>query len=167
MQLIVLFVDICLFKRGPQDVPASGLLFALALAAYWVVGILVLSLQHGWLMAVVQVVAGSGLLLGFCWVLLFVANRLPRLLQTATTLLGTDALISLPGGVLMSWGVSRPDLPGVELGLLALALWYLAVVAQVLRLAASTSMILGVALAVSYFGLSYLLTWALLGAPPA
>lgn len=165
MELIVLFVDVCLFKKGPQDVPASRLLFGLALVAYWVVGTLLLSLRNDWLEAVAQAVTESLLLLGFCWCLLFVTKRLPRLLQTTITLLATDALISLPAALLLSWWTALPDAPGLQLGLLALSLWQLAVIAQVLRLAVSRPLVLGGALAIGYVGIAYTIMVALFGPP--
>jgi len=165
MELIVLFVDICLFKRGPQDVPASRLLFGLALVAYWIVGIALLSLQSDWLEAVGQAVTESLLLLAFCWVLLWVTNRLSRLLQTATALLATDALISLPGALLLSWWLSRPDAPGLQFGLVALTVWHLAVISQVLRLAVSRPLAFGVVLALTYVGVTYTLMTMLFGLP--
>jgi hypothetical protein len=157
VELIVLFIDICLFKKGPQDVPASRLLFGLALLAYWAVGILLLGLQSDWLEAVVQAVTESLLLLAFCWGVLFVANKRPRFVQTTTTLLATDALISLPGALLLSWWLARPEAQGLQLGLLALTLWHLAVIAQVLRLALSRPLLVGIALAVVYVGLTYMI----------
>jgi hypothetical protein len=165
VELIVLFVDICLFKKGPQDVPASRLLFGLALAAYWVVGIALLSLHSDWLEAVGQAVTESLLLLVFCWVLLRLTNRLSRLLQTTTALLATDALISLPGALLLSWWLARPDAAGLQFGLVALTIWHLAVISQVLRLAVSRPLAFGVVLALTYVGVTYTIMTMLFGLP--
>lgn len=165
MELIVLFVDICLFKKGPQDVPASRLLFGLALAAYWIVGIALLSLQSDWLEAIGQAVTESLLLLVFCWVLLLLTNRLSRLLQTTTALLATDALISLPGALLLSWWLARPDAAVLQFGLVALTIWHLAVISQVLRLAVSRPLAFGVVLALTYVGVTYTIMTMLFGLP--
>jgi hypothetical protein len=43
-RLIKLFFEICLFRAGPQDVPASDLLLALSLAVYLLVDVAVSSL---------------------------------------------------------------------------------------------------------------------------
>jgi hypothetical protein len=155
MELIVLFVDICLFKKGPQDVPASQLLFALTLVAYWIVGILLLGLQSDWLEATTQAVIESLLLIAFCWAVLRFARMSPRFLQTTTALLATDALISLPGALLLSWWLARPEAAGLQFALLGLTLWHLAVFAQVLRQALSRPLTVGAALAVAYVGLTY------------
>ncbi|MBM4200825.1 MAG: hypothetical protein FJ189_06015 [Gammaproteobacteria bacterium] len=167
MELIVLFVDVCLFKKGPQDVPASRLLLGLALVAYWSVGIALLSLQNDWLQATAEALTESVLLMAFVWATLLVANRLPRLLQTSTTLLATDALISLPGALLLSWWLARPEAVTLQIGLIGLTLWHLAVIAQVLRLAVSRPLVVGVALAVTYVGLSYTIMTMLFGGTPA
>lgn len=155
MELIVLFVDICLFKKGPQDVPASRFLFGLALCAYWTVGILLLSLQSDWLDAGAQALTESLLLMAFAWGVLVVTHKVPRWLQTTTTLLATDALISLPGAVLLSAWLAHPAAEGLQLALLALTVWHLAVIAHVVRLALSRSFMLGVVLAVGYVSVTY------------
>ena len=165
MDLIVLFVDVCLFKRGPQDVPASRFLLGLALVAYWGVGVVLLGLENDWWEAVVKTVIESLLLLAFCWIMLLLARRRARLLQTATTLLATDALISLPGALLLSWWLARPEAPGLQLGLLAVTVWQLSVMAHVLRLAVSRPLVLGVALALTYVGVSYTVMTSLFEGP--
>ena len=53
--LFNLFLDICLFRRGPQDVPASPLLFGLAMLVYLIVGVVLLSLEGPLFQAVLQV----------------------------------------------------------------------------------------------------------------
>ena len=160
-----MFVDICLFKRGPQDVPASRLLFFLALLAYWAVGIALLSLENGWLEATVQAVTESLLLLAFCWVLLAAFRRLSRLLQTTTTLLATDALISLPGALLLSWWLARPEASELQFGLIVLTLWHLAVIARVLGLAVSRPFAYGGVLAIAYVGITYATMILIFGRP--
>lgn len=42
--LIRLFIEVALHRKGPQDVPASGIVFALALTAYLAIGAAVLLL---------------------------------------------------------------------------------------------------------------------------
>lgn len=36
--LIRLFIEVALHRKGPQDMPASGIVFALVLAAYLAIG---------------------------------------------------------------------------------------------------------------------------------
>ncbi len=56
MPLIKLFLDICFFKKGPRDVPASSLLLGLAVLAYLIVGVVLLGLERDWSGAVVEAV---------------------------------------------------------------------------------------------------------------
>lgn len=155
MELFLLFIDICLFKRGPQDVPASWLLFGLALIAYLIVGELLLMVEADWLEAALQALVEAGLLLGFCWIVLFLAGKTPRFLQTATALMAVDAVISTPGALFLQWWVARPEIRLFQMALFALMIWHIAVVAHILRHALARPLVYGAALAVLYIVITY------------
>ena len=168
MELIVLFVDICLFKKGPQHVPASRFLFGLALVAYWLVGIALLVVETDWPHAALEAFVESALLLGFAWSLLFlVAHKTERFLQAATALLATDALISTPGALLLRWWAARPGEPLLQLALLGLMIWHIAVVAHILRHALSRPLSYGFALSVLYVIVTYQLMSMIFAPVPA
>ena len=100
LDIIKLIFDICLFKKGPQDVPYSLLLLRLMLIADAGVSFLMLSIGSPWLIALLQAGVGIMLVLGFCWIMLFLGGRPERFYQTSCALLGTEALIiffALPG----------------------------------------------------------------------
>ena len=155
MDLIVVIIDICLFKRGPQDVPASWLLFGLALIAYLIVGELLLMVEANWLEAALQALMEAGLLLGFCWVVLYLTGKAPRFLQTATALLATDAIISTPGALFLQWWAARPEIRLFQMALFALMIWHIAVVTHILRHALSRPVVYGAVLAVLYIVVTY------------
>jgi len=93
-QLITLFFDICLFRKGPQDVPVSkGLLYFLILI-YVAVSFLLSFVSNDMTNALLQVIVELFLILAFSWTLLFISKRSVRYLQTSCTLMATDALIS-------------------------------------------------------------------------
>lgn len=93
-QLILLFFDICLFKKGPQDIPVSaGLLFFL-IPIYAGVSFLILLLNTDTNSAILQICIEIALVLGFSKVILYFANKPERYLQTACALVATDTLIS-------------------------------------------------------------------------
>lgn len=155
LDVIVLFVDICLFKRGPQDVPASWFLFGLVLIAYLIVGELLLMVESDWLEAGMQALTEAGLLLIFCWVILYFTGKTPRFLQTTIALLGTDAIISTPGALLLQWWVAHPEMRLFQTALFALMLWHIAVLAHILRHALSRPLVYGAALALLYILVTY------------
>ena len=155
MPLIKLFVDICLFKKGPQDVPVSPLLLILSLLAYLLVGVFLLGLETSWSEGVLQALVEAVMLFGFLWITLKTAGLMSRLLQTATAMLATDALISSLAVPLLTWMVTSPEAKGVYLFLLLLMLWHMAVVAHILRHALSRTWAIGVGLAIVYVVASY------------
>jgi hypothetical protein len=155
MSLVRLFLAICLYQKGPQDVPASATLFYLMVLAYFAVGAIVLGMQTGWLIGIVQAVVELGLVLGFIWGLLALGRKSVRFQQTATALLGSDTLISV---------VALPLLLSVKVGsqaafpyvlLVGLMIWSMAVTGHILRHALSKPLSFGIGLAVLYFLATY------------
>lgn len=154
---VKLFVDICFFKKGPQDIPASSFLFRLVLLAYFLIGVSLLMLQATWLDAVIQALAEAGVTLGFIWLTLLVSHKAARFQQTATAMLGTDALISIGALPLLVWleAGSSIQFPYPYILLLGLMLWHLAIVSHILRHALSKPLSLGVGVAILYVLVSY------------
>jgi hypothetical protein len=148
-KLIRLFADICLFRKGPQDVPASRLLLVLATIGYLLSGWILLGLESGWLNGAIQVAVAGGLLLVFVWTTLTSADKVHRLTQTLTALVGTDSLLTATAIVCFALTPALPDLRKIIIDLLTL--WDLAVIAHILRHALSQGIAMGVGLAVLYF----------------
>lgn len=161
VDFLVLFIDICLYRKGPQDVPASWLLFGLALFAYLVVGELLLMVESDWLEAALQAVVEAVLLLGLCWLLLWFHGKRARYLQTATALVAADAVISTPGALVLQWWTAHPEIRLFQMALLALMVWHITVVAHILRNALSRPLFHGLVLAVGYIVISYQIMSAL------
>lgn len=155
MPLVKLFLDIALFRKGPQHVPASGLLFGLALLAYVLVGLVLLGSEASWPEAVSQVAVEMALLLGYTWLSLAVLKLAARFLQTATAMLGTDALLSSFAIPLV---VGMPVASGSGAGyflLLLLMLWHLGIITHILRNALGCSLAVAIVLAIVYIGGTY------------
>jgi len=93
-ELLKLFFEICLFKKGPQDIPGSKGLLPLLIPVYASVSFLLLKLSTGWLNAAMQVLVEILLILGATRIILFLARKPARYQQTASALMATDALIS-------------------------------------------------------------------------
>ena len=150
--LLKLYFDICRFRKGPQDVPASAFLLGLTITAYATVGLLLFSIETDLLSAIFQVLIEGGMLLGFLYVTLVSAQ------------LGTDALISSMAIPLLALTAGARGPQSAYIFLLMLMLWHVSVVANILRHALSKSYGFGLGLAIAYFVGTYQIMSAL--APP-
>lgn len=68
--LFDLFLDICLFRKGPRDVPASMALLKMCLLAYGASGLLVLTLNVPVQVALLQILLDLVLLAGLLYLTL-------------------------------------------------------------------------------------------------
>lgn len=93
-ELLKLFFDICLFKKGPQDIPVSKVLLRLLIPIYMFISFLIIILSSDIIDTILQVFLGVILILGSAWVILYVAKKLYRFQQTACALIGTDTVFS-------------------------------------------------------------------------
>lgn len=93
-QLMVLFFEICMLRKGPQDVPAQPWLWRLLFVPYLLVNLLILLLGAGWTHALLQIAAETVLLVGFSFPLLYFSGKTARFPQTLAALLGSDVVIS-------------------------------------------------------------------------
>ncbi len=164
------FFDLCRFRLGPQDLPASIILLYFSILLSLVTSLAALSISG---VPVASYMLGDLLDLLLAGTLLYFALRLtgggPRFVQSFTALAGCDALLqllSLPALLLLSTaepGQSLHDL-GVLL-LIGLLGWSLAVAAHILRHAFEVRFGFGLLIAILYFILISGLTAKLLGGP--
>ncbi|MDX1655159.1 MAG: hypothetical protein R3310_08085 [Candidatus Competibacteraceae bacterium] len=159
--LLNLFFEVCLLRKGPQDVPASQTLLRLSLLAYGMAGITFTLVEGEVQAALLRTLLDIGLLVGLTWGLLEVTGRRARFEQTLTTLAGTGALLALVALPVALWW-QREMASGAPSGLpsllyLGLLGWSIAVMAHILRHALSTSLAIGV-----LYTLGYLLAFILL-----
>jgi hypothetical protein len=155
MPLIKLFLDICFFKKGPQDTPASNMLLVLAVFAYLIVGVVLLGLEGNRGEALVEAIVEGLMLFGFVYMALYLGKKLPRLQQTATALYACDALVSAAAVPLLAWLLVTPEAKPVYILLTLVTLWHLAVVGHILRHALAIPFFFGVGLAFGYVVISY------------
>ncbi|MBM3202441.1 hypothetical protein FJZ55_00840 [Candidatus Woesearchaeota archaeon] len=155
MPLIHLLFQICIFRKGPQDVPASLPLLVVTLLLYLVMGVLLLAQETGWLEGILRTLAEATLLGGFLWTTLRLMDKRPRLLQTAIAVYASDALVSSVALPLLLLMASTPEAKPVYLLLLGLMIWHWAVMGHILRHAVSVRWVHGVGLAMAYMVLSY------------
>jgi hypothetical protein len=150
-RLITIWIDLCLLRAGPQDLPHSRVLLWLTLAAYILVSFLMSVPGYPAGVAVQMALVDLALLLVFATSLLYLTAKTARLNQTLTALAGTGTLlglIALPLVQLLFKGQESGQLSLLaSVFWLLLFGWSLLVVAHIMRHALAVS--LPVALGVS------------------
>lgn len=140
-QLIQLFTQIALLRRGPQDLPASTLLLALTIIGYLFVNLLVSGAMppvQGW-PGPAQVVVDTAFTLAWYIALLKLVGRSERILQTATAVFGFQVVLA-PLLIASDWLVLRFrhdalwQVPVVSASLLLL-IWLIAAYSQIVKAA--------------------------------
>ena len=153
-QLIQLFAQIALLRRGPQDLPASTLLLALTVSGYLCVNLVVSGLMPpvlGW-PEPAQVLVDAVFTLAWYVALLKLFGRSERILQTATAVFGFQVVLS-PLLIASDWLVLRFgqdalwQVPVVSAGLLLL-IWLIAAYSQIVKAALEWSSPASVVLAI-------------------
>ncbi len=162
-----LFGSICLFKKGPESVPASINLLIILLFSNFLtetfLGFTVYSL--GLLSSALLSILSVSLLMAFTWFWLTIFKLSDRALQTLTAFIGISLFINifcfLPITLLWSVGILRDD----SLGLIYLFLivWNLAIYAHIYRKSLNISFFLGFALSITLFITINTLTSQILG----
>ena len=161
-QFLKVFLDIVLWRRGPQDLPASRLLLALTAASYVAVSALQLGVlgEKGpaWF---VFVVLDPILLTGGTYLLLKLFRHPERFLQTATAILGTGAvlglLLFLPLQLILSGMGAGQDSTAAGVFALLLVVVFALVTGRILQLATESNLFTGIAVSLTYFMLINLL----------
>src|SRR5205823_1625596 len=138
-QLIQLFAQIALLRRGPQDLPASTLLLALTVSAYLAVNLVVSSVLPPVKSWPAQVLVDTLFTLAWYVALLKLVGRSERILQTATAVFGLQGLLS-PLLIASDWLMLRLgedalwQVPVACAGLL-LIIWLVAASSQIVKAA--------------------------------
>lgn len=154
-EFIKLVFDICLFTKGPQNLPSSVWLLRILLIVDVIVGFLMVSIHTDWLTSLLQAIVSALLMIGFSWLMLYIGRKRPRFCQTTIALLGTDALIgfiSLPGMASMMIGKGIFLAFVVTVGLM---IWHWAVIGHIIRNALGQTWIFSLGLAFLYILGSY------------
>lgn len=90
------FLDIALWRKGPQDLPASSLLATVVLVAYMAAGFVRVQLFALDLQASLLFICVDAMMLGvWLWVVLAFFGRRQRFVQTITATLGVGLLVLL------------------------------------------------------------------------
>jgi hypothetical protein len=151
LKLLNFFVDLCLLRSAPQDLPASQPLLAAVLAVNALAGILLgVQTWAGAGVALAATVLDIGLLLGLLFIALQLRGVTPRFVQAATALLGAGTLFTLIAMPLQPLLGAPEEIEVAALLYLALLIWVQLVYGHVLRHALNLSLVAGVGLALIY-----------------
>jgi len=152
------FIQICLLRQGPQDLPTSGILLAIALTAHTVMSIVWSNISLNAISALLSGLLDTLLLVVLTATLLYAQRRKARVVQTLTALAGTGTIITFLALPVSGWlqGVDQSAGEGglAVIMLLLLMVWSLAVVAHIFRHALSIPYFFGLVLAVVFYGIS-------------
>jgi hypothetical protein len=168
-ELIRLYMQIALLRRGPQDLPASTLLLVITVLAYLGVSLLadaVLPSVKGESTWPEQLLIDTVFTLVWYVALLRLVGRPERTLQTVTAVFGLQALLAAPE-VAFAWVMRRYiedstwQVPIICLGLLLLA-WLIAANSYIVKVALEWSSMASVALVILQILAGQLLVLALL-----
>ena len=163
-EVVSLYVQIALLRRGPQDLPVSRLLLLVTVCGYAAVNTLVSALlppSTGW---AAQLAIDVAFTLAWYGALLQLAGRSERFLQTASAVFGFQAVLS-PLLIASEWLMRRFgqdstwQLPIAVAGL-ALVVWLIAANSHVVKAALDWSSASSVALVILQIVASQLLLFA-------
>ncbi|HTD11087.1 MAG TPA: hypothetical protein VK676_03360 [Steroidobacteraceae bacterium] len=168
-EIVRLFTQIALLRRGPQDLPASVLLLGLTLAGYLGVNVLVSALLPPVSDWPLQLLVDTLFMLAWYAALLRLVGRPERILQTSTAVFGLQTVLS-PPLIASAWLMRRFgeqtlwQLPIAFVGLLLLV-WLIAASGHVVKAALGWSVTPSIMLVILQIFCGQLLLFALFPGP--
>lgn len=154
--LVKAFVDLCLFRIGPQDLPASAWLRNLTLLLYFCLGatlsMTVESVENSLQAAILDTL----FLALLAMVPLRLIGKSSRINQTLTAIYGSGSLFNLaitPLAIIY-FATDQQAGPLLSTSIAMIGLWNLAVLGNILRHALNLPLIAGIAIAITYLAVS-------------
>lgn len=97
MNIILRYIDICLFKASPADIPSSHWLMKISLLVYLVVGIVISRIDYNWQISLVTSFTELVLMIVVTSLLLQFRGLQMRFTQTITAMAATGSLLGFVG----------------------------------------------------------------------
>lgn len=150
--LLKMFIDLCRLRAEPQNLPYSNFLMLFCIGCYFLLGFAVSIQGQGFGLAVVSAGADTGLIIGLAYLGLWIRDSIPRAVQTITALTGTGALFELLGWPLVTFlqQLEKGETSNLSLLLLALVIWNITVIGNILRHSLEVPMWVGTGIALLY-----------------
>ena len=155
--LLKIFVDICLFRAKPEQLPYSFFLMMLCIITYMAAGmglnIIDLPLNKAILITVLDV----AMMVGFTFAGLWIRNFLNRVVKTLTAIAGTGVIFTVAVIPLVLALPPQPSEQGsiFSLLLLGIVMWNIGVLGHILANVLSFPFWAGIGVAIMYFYISY------------
>ena len=160
LQLFRAWIDVCLLRKAPQDLPASAIFLVVSFCCYTLVSILVSVQSYSLSSALLLALTDLTLLVVFTGSLLLMQGKSARIMQTLSAMAGSGSVLgicALPLFLLTETGTSTDPIPvpaPLAAMWLLLLLWNLLVVSHIIRHALSSSFLIGFGLSLLYAMLS-------------
>ncbi len=155
------FLDICLLRKGPQDLPKSTELLVLSLFMYTLIDVLLTVQSRPFEYALMVSFVDVGFLLLVTFLILKQHKHLERWHQTMTALFGTGVILGIFIFPLVFGGFQNQYEAWLQqiivLLFLIMVIWNVAVLAHIVRHAISTSIGIAIMIAILYIWMSSLL----------
>lgn len=153
-----LFLNLCLIKKGPQDIPNNPALLKGAFLCYFLLGSVFMSVDKPVIDAVILSFIGAILLGVFMYGILNFFSLLDRYNQSLTAMYGTGALIAAVSTPIMY--ACQAIANGQKIGVFGLVLswlvvWSFAVMANIIHETIQKSFVITILLTVLYLYLSH------------
>jgi cyanate permease len=155
VELLKLLLEICRFKKAPQDLPYSVGLLKILIGIDLVVSFVMINFELTTLTALFEAIVGVLLILLSGWITVYFSGKRQRFCQTASALIGVDALIgfyAIPALATMATGNNSALVFWVMFGLM---IWHWAVTGHIIRHAIDKSLAFGLGVAFLYIVASY------------
>ncbi len=153
------FWEICLLRRGPQDLPDSVFLFNFVVTSYCLLGIGINLVGFKFEEACVLSVAMTTLLLLSLKALLLIRGYGHRMRQTATALMGASIILFIPALALRIWFhiIERSEAQSSLAGYawVGLFVWELFISAHIFRHALNIRLLAGFFVSIAYVFLEF------------
>ena len=156
--LIHPFVQICLLRMRPQDLPSSSMLLALVLLAHTFMSVIVSGVNLRFAQALAAGAIDTVLLCGLTVALLMLQKLRERTVQTLTALAGAGSIIGFLAYPVSLWlhdaHAANEQSPALVVLLLVMLGWSLTVSGHILRHALSAPYYLGLLVSVAFYWIS-------------
>lgn len=154
-----LLTQICLFRRGPEDLPTSNLLLGLLVALNILLSITLylyltdLTLLRASTLVVASLAGAAGLI----WLVLSLMNFSQRFVQTFTAMVGVDVILGLLNGLLTVFTLQENGTYNTfgSFAWLALTIWNLSIYATIFQRALEVHAAIGLGIALFVVLFSY------------
>ena len=156
MNIAYQFVNCCLFRVGPADMPASRSLLKITLLSYFVISVIINRLESNWNLSLLISLADILFMITIIALLLKFRSYQARYLQTLIAMAGTSCFFAIIGFPIMWWfyQIEAATISNslVMIFIVILLFWHLMVMTHIFRqsleVKAGTAAILSVTTAI-------------------